>query len=78
MTDQPLDDNTLDTEGHGTRYTGANAESAEGDDSEAHSLRFGRSADAESAERDDTGGHGGHLPLTQDPDDTEGHGLGHS
>jgi hypothetical protein len=54
MTDQPLDDDMLDTEGH-RFYGGADAETAEGEDTEGH--RFFGGADAESAEGDDTEGH---------------------
>jgi hypothetical protein len=55
MTDQPLDDDRVDTEGHGFKY-GADAERTEGDDTEGHARRQG--ADAETAEGDDTEGHG--------------------
>jgi hypothetical protein len=57
MTDQPLDDDTLDTEGHGRILRLADAERAEGDDTEGHGIRFGGGADAERSEGDDTEGN---------------------
>jgi hypothetical protein len=53
MTEQPRE-NRDDTEGH-FKFN-ADAETAEGDDTEGHNSRFG-GADAERAEGEDTEGH---------------------
>ena len=64
-----------DVQGHVKRR--ADAESAEGGDTEGH-MPWRYAADTESAEGDDTGGHAGRYTGADaekpEGDDTEGHG----
>jgi hypothetical protein len=74
MSDQNRTRPDDDTEGHATKFGGADGEAPEGNDTEGHKVAR---ADAETAESDDTEGHVRRIADAETPEgeDTEGHGY---